>query len=60
MSGVTAALRDAGVVRGWRGELYPVLGSFGQPPLCLVERAAAPHFGIKVRAAEAALTNKPE
>ncbi len=26
-----------------------MLGSFGQPPLCLVERAAAAHFGIKVR-----------
>ena len=50
VAGVTAALRDAGVVRGWRGELYPALSSFGQPPLCLIERAAAPHFGIKARA----------
>lgn len=48
-AGVTAALRAAGIVQGWRGELYPVLGTFGQPPLCLVERAAAAHFGIKVR-----------
>ena len=33
-----------------------MLGSFGQPPLCLVERAAAAHFGIKVRASQKSCT----
>lgn len=42
-----AALRDAGVISGWRDELYPVLRSFEDPPVLLLERAAAPFFGIK-------------
>lgn len=42
-----AALRDAGVISGWRDELYPVLRSFEDPPVLLLERAAAPLFGIK-------------
>eukprot|EP00887_Chlorella_sp_A99_P004711 scaffold4.g4711.t1 len=35
------------LVEGWREELYPVAGSFGAPPLFLVERAAAKQLGIK-------------
>ena len=42
-----AQLREEGVITGWRDELYPVLTSFHAPPALLLERAAAPHFGIK-------------
>ncbi|KAK9827627.1 hypothetical protein WJX81_000466 [Elliptochloris bilobata] len=47
MAGVLARLRDKGLVSGWRDELYPVAAAFDAPPHCLIERAAAPHFGIK-------------
>ena len=40
-------LREEGVIGGWRDELYPVLASFHDPPALLLERAAAPFFGIK-------------
>ncbi len=40
-------LRDAGHITGWRGELYPVASSFGSEPVLLMERAAAPYFGIR-------------
>lgn len=40
-------LREQGVIGGWRDELYPVLTSFNQPPALLLERAAAPFWGIK-------------
>ena len=46
-AGVLARLRSEGLVAGWRDELYPVAAAFDAPPHCLVERAAAPHFGIK-------------
>lgn len=42
-----AALRDAGVVTGWRNELYPVVDMFGDEPVLEVERAAATLLGIK-------------
>ncbi len=38
--------RDRGHVPGWRNELYRVGESFSRPPLFLIERAAAPLFGI--------------
>ncbi|KXZ42115.1 hypothetical protein GPECTOR_201g365 [Gonium pectorale] len=41
------ALRTDGFISGWRDELYPVLSSFHEAPVMLVERAAAVHFGIK-------------
>lgn len=44
----TAALRQAGAITGWRDELYPVTHAFAAPPAALIERAAAPYFGIKV------------
>jgi len=44
---VTAALRDAGVITGWRDELFPVNESYGDPPVMLVERAAASLLGIR-------------
>ncbi|KAJ8606928.1 hypothetical protein CTAYLR_008625 [Chrysophaeum taylorii] len=43
----TAALRDAGIVRGWRDELVPVAPAFGAEPAFLVERAAYPLLGAK-------------
>ena len=42
---VTNALREAGVVTGWRDELYPVSTSFYATPTFLIERAAAPLLG---------------
>lgn len=42
-----SCLKDAGIITGWRNELYPVLKSFYDPPVLLLERAAAPFFGIK-------------
>ena len=42
-----ASLRDAGIITGWRNELYPVQTSFYDPPSLLLERAASPFFGIK-------------
>lgn len=41
-----AALRDAGVLRGWRDERYAVVTGFGNPPYFEIERAAARMFGI--------------
>lgn len=43
---VLAALRDRGVITGWRDELYPVASNLFAPPLLLLERAAVPRFGI--------------
>lgn len=42
----TSSLRESGVIRGWRDELYPVTQAFHLPPIALVERAATPHLGI--------------
>lgn len=42
-----ARLRGDGQISGWHDELYPVAAAFDAPPHCLLERAAAPHFGIK-------------
>eukprot|EP00879_Flechtneria_rotunda_P013380 GHRR01013970.1.p1 GENE.GHRR01013970.1~~GHRR01013970.1.p1 ORF type:complete len:379 (+),score=64.49 GHRR01013970.1:372-1508(+) len=43
-----AALRQqAGLFRGWRDEQYPVKAAFDEQPKLLIERAAAPYFGIK-------------
>jgi Domain of unknown function (DUF4743) len=44
---VLTALRTAGELTGWRDELYPVAPAFGAPPALLVERAAAPHLGMR-------------
>jgi 8-oxo-dGTP pyrophosphatase MutT (NUDIX family) len=46
MATVLADLRAAGRVPGWRNELYPVNQSFGETPLLVMERAAAPLFGV--------------
>jgi 8-oxo-dGTP pyrophosphatase MutT (NUDIX family) len=39
-------LRTQGRVPGWRNELYPVAQKFGDAPLLVLERAAAPLFGV--------------
>ena len=41
------ALREKGIVKGWRDELFPVSRAFGEEPLCLIERAAAVHMGVR-------------
>lgn len=47
VDGVMRHLADDGVVTGWRGELYPVGGSWGGPHAFEVERAAAALLGIR-------------
>ncbi len=46
VAGVTHAWRDAGLIPGWRDELYRVSAAFDAPPLMFLERAAASLFGI--------------
>ncbi len=38
--------RKKGIIQGWRDEQYRVTSSFDRPPLMLVERSAAPFFGV--------------
>jgi 8-oxo-dGTP pyrophosphatase MutT (NUDIX family) len=47
IEGVVRALEADGIVRGRRDEAYPVLLRWGEAPLFQIERAAAPHFGIR-------------
>jgi len=44
---VCHALRQKGVIEGWRNELYPVCEGWGKPPVLLLERAAIPYFGVR-------------
>ena len=44
---VVRVLEADGIVRGRRDEAYPVLVNWGEAPLLRIERAAAPHFGIR-------------
>jgi 8-oxo-dGTP pyrophosphatase MutT (NUDIX family) len=46
MASVLNDLRKQGRVPGWRNELYPVNQAFGETPLLVMERAAAPLFGV--------------
>lgn len=46
MASVLADMKAQGRVPGWRNELYPVNRSFGEAPLLVMERAAAPLFGV--------------
>lgn len=46
-SRVTAAMRQDGLVPGWRDEPYPVGAAFNLPPLFEMERAAVPLFGVR-------------
>lgn len=47
IAGVLEVLRQEGLIEGWRNELYPAVQAFHDEPAFLMERAAAPHFGIK-------------
>ena len=44
---IVIALRDAGLIRGWRGEMYPVNRRWGERALLALERAAIPFFGVR-------------
>jgi hypothetical protein len=46
MAEVLAALREQGLVPGWRNEFYAVGRGFHSPPLLQMERAATPLFGV--------------
>jgi 8-oxo-dGTP pyrophosphatase MutT (NUDIX family) len=41
------ALRDDGLITGWRDEVYPVTDCFHAPPALVIERAAVPLFGTR-------------
>ena len=47
MAKVTACLREAGLVTGWRDEMLSLATSFDAPPVLLIERACLPIFGGK-------------
>lgn len=47
VAGVLEALRNEGLIAGWRDEPYPVAATFSSPPLFVVERAAVPLLGVK-------------
>jgi len=47
VAGVLHALRDDGLIDGWRNELYPVNRRWTEPPFLLIERAAVPLFGVR-------------
>lgn len=47
VDGVLRDLADAGIIRGWRDEPYPVASRWGETPLMTVERAAAPWLGLR-------------
>jgi 8-oxo-dGTP pyrophosphatase MutT (NUDIX family) len=47
MAEVAAALRDEGLIAGWRDELFPVAPSVHGAPLFAIERAAVKPFGIR-------------
>ncbi len=44
---INTALRDRGVLPGWRDEPFPVATSFGAEPELLIERAACAPYGVK-------------
>ncbi len=44
---VLADLREAGIIPGWRNEMYPVTDRWHDEPFMLMERAASVLFGIK-------------
>ncbi len=48
---ILLALRDEGLITGWRDEDYSVAPDFGAAPMLTVERAAARAFGIRTRGA---------
>lgn len=42
---LNATLRDQGLVRAWRNELYPIPDPAGGPPLAAIERASSRFWG---------------
>lgn len=44
---LNSKLRDQGVLRGWRNEMFPVSTSFSAIPELLIERAACGPYGVK-------------
>lgn len=47
LENVLEQLVVAGAIPHIYGEKYPVMAEFGQPAACLIDRAAAPFFGIR-------------
>jgi 8-oxo-dGTP pyrophosphatase MutT (NUDIX family) len=47
VSKVTLDLKNRNIIKGWRNELLPVVSSFSEEPVLLLERAAYPLFGMK-------------
>lgn len=47
VSKITLDLKNKNIIKGWRNELLPVVSSFSEKPVLLLERAAYPFFGMK-------------
>lgn len=47
VDGVLRGFAEAGMIRGWRNERYPVGPQFPGPHLLEMERAAIPFFGVR-------------
>jgi len=47
LAALAVQLVSAGRVPALRGELYPVVRTFGEPPLLQLDRAAVPWFGVR-------------
>ena len=44
---INIELRNQGIIKGWRNELFPVAPTFSDDPIVLIERGAAEYYGIK-------------
>lgn len=44
---VNNELRNKGVIKGWRDELFPASNIFTSQPVALIERASVPYYGVK-------------
>jgi len=51
LAAVARILSDEGLLTTWRDERYAVAATYADPPLFLLERAAARYFGIRTYAA---------
>lgn len=44
---LTGSLRKAGLITGWRNEMYPLTDDFMKDPVAEIERAACPYLGLR-------------
>ena len=46
MAAATSQLIDAALIKKTHGDLYPIAPAWNAPALCLIDRNAAPYFGV--------------